>query len=78
MNTEDPKPAEASPGNSVARPTQLSTPDSTPFFPRAPGETPRAFSAFMTFFQLGHARSCQAVADDEEMSARRLPSHELG
>ena len=26
-------------------------------FPRRPGETPRAFSAFTTYFQLGHARS---------------------
>src|SRR5215471_1249065 len=32
-------------------------------FPRRPGETPRAFSAFMAFFQLGHARSHQAVAE---------------
>jgi hypothetical protein len=28
-----------------------------------PGETPRAFSAFLAFFQLGHARSLQGVAD---------------
>src|SRR4051794_15047380 len=34
-----------------------------PSFPRSPGETPRAFSAFITWFQLGHARSHQAVAD---------------
>jgi hypothetical protein len=40
-----------------------STSNSPPLFPRSPGETPRAFSAFMTFFQLGHARSLQAVAD---------------
>jgi hypothetical protein len=33
-----------------------------PFAPAA-GETPRAFNAFMTWFQLGHARSHQAVAD---------------
>jgi hypothetical protein len=32
-------------------------------FPRRPGETPRAFSAFTTYFQLGHARSLHAVAD---------------
>lgn len=32
-------------------------------FPRRPGETPRAFSAFTTYFQLGHARSLQSVAD---------------
>src|SRR4051812_30098307 len=36
---------------------------STNPFPRCPGETPRAFNAFMTWFQLGHARSLQAVAD---------------
>ncbi len=34
-----------------------------PTFPRAQGESPRAYSAFMTFFQLGHGRSLQAVAD---------------
>src|SRR3954471_7864625 len=34
-----------------------------PSFSRSPGETPRAFSAFITWFQLGHARSHQAVAD---------------
>jgi hypothetical protein len=38
-------------------------PHAPPAFPRCPGETPRAFGAFMTFFQLGHARSHQAVAD---------------
>ena len=32
-------------------------------FQRFPGETPRAFSAFITWFQFGHARSHQAVAD---------------
>ena len=32
-------------------------------FPRVAGETPRAFSAFMTWFQLGHARSLAVVAD---------------
>ena len=34
----------------------------SPAFPRVPGETPRAFGAFMAFFALGHARSLQAVA----------------
>ena len=34
-----------------------------PSFPRSPGETPRAFSAFMAFFNLGHNRSLPAVAD---------------
>ena len=34
-----------------------------PWFQPAPGETPRAFGAFMAWFHLGHARSLQAVAD---------------
>ena len=34
-----------------------------PAFPRVSGETPRAVSAFMAWFQLGHARSLAAVAD---------------
>jgi hypothetical protein len=34
-----------------------------PAFPRLPGETPRAFSAFMAFFQLGHSRSLPALAE---------------
>jgi len=37
-------------------------------FPRCPGETPRAYGAFMSYFQLGHARSLQAVADKLEES----------
>ncbi len=32
-------------------------------FPRLPGETPRAFGAFLAFFQLGPARSLPAVAE---------------
>jgi hypothetical protein len=42
---------------------QPSTPNSQPTFPRFPGETPRAFSAFAAFFELGHSRSLPAVAD---------------
>ena len=38
-------------------------PGETPTFPRVPGETPRAFSAFMAWFLLGQARSLAAVAD---------------
>jgi hypothetical protein len=38
-------------------------PSASPAFPRCPGETPRAFSAFLAFFQLGHGRCLQAVAD---------------
>ncbi len=36
-------------------------------FSLAPGESPRASSAFMTFFQLGHGRSLRAVADQLDM-----------
>ena len=35
----------------------------SPGFAPAPGETPRAFSAFLTYFHLGHARALQTVAD---------------
>ena len=40
-------------------------PETSPtfIFPRASGESPRAYSAFMTYFQFGHARSLQNVAD---------------
>jgi hypothetical protein len=38
-------------------------PDTCPAFPRLPAETPRAFSAFRAFFDLGHSRSLQSVAD---------------
>lgn len=48
------------PPPSNPQPSSLN-PQST--FPRSPGETPRAFSAFLAFFQLGHGRSLQAVAD---------------
>ena len=45
------------------RPAAVSPQPETPFaFPPAPGETPRAFSAFMAFFHLGHTRSLPAVA----------------
>jgi len=64
---------EASPAASLAPtpdPIQVSgliphpsTLNSQPTFPRCPGETPRAFSAFMTWFQSGHARSLAALAD---------------
>jgi hypothetical protein len=33
-----------------------------PALPLGPGESPRAYSAFMIFFQLGHGRSLRAVA----------------
>ncbi len=36
---------------------------SAPAFPRLPGETPRACSAFTAFLQLGQLRSHQALAD---------------
>jgi len=34
-----------------------------PDFPRRPGETPRAFAAFLAYFQLGQERSLPAVAE---------------
>jgi hypothetical protein len=43
--------------------SQPSTLDSQPVFSRFPGETPRAFSAFTAFFELGHSRSLPVVAD---------------
>src|SRR4051812_45856576 len=41
-----------------------------PAFQRLPGETPRSYSAFIAWFQLGHSRSLQGVADnlDESIS----------
>jgi hypothetical protein len=44
-------------------PAQPASAGPAPAFLRLPGETPRAFSAFMAFFQLGHARSLPALAD---------------
>jgi len=38
-------------------------PAAPPAFPHQPGETPRAFGAFLAFFQLGPARSLPAVAE---------------
>src|SRR5690349_10736277 len=57
-----PSPAEANPG-APADPQQSTINHQPALFPRHPDEPPRAFSAFMTFFQLGHARSLGAVAD---------------
>jgi hypothetical protein len=56
---EAPAPGIDSPPPGIDHPASGSQPP----FPRFPGETPRAFSAFITWFQLGHARSHQAVAD---------------
>jgi hypothetical protein len=42
---------------------QPSALNSQPDFPRHPGETPRAFGAFLAYFQLGQARSLSAVAE---------------
>jgi hypothetical protein len=54
-----------SPGNlpPLSHRPQLATPDRSPAFPRSPGETPRAYSAFMAWFQLGQSRSLQGIAD---------------
>src|SRR5215831_13361510 len=38
-------------------------PEAIPVFPRAPGETPRAYRAFRAYFELDQVRSLQAVAD---------------
>ncbi len=50
--------------------TEPGNPNAQPAFQHSPGETPRAFSAFMTYFRLGHERSHQAVADklDESLN----------
>jgi hypothetical protein len=46
-----------------ASPSAVADAVASPGFAPAPGETPRAFGAFMAFFNLGHGRSLQAVAD---------------
>jgi hypothetical protein len=38
-------------------------PNSALSFPRSPGETPRAYSAFLAYFRLGHRRCLPAVAE---------------
>ena len=66
-----PTPAEAAVCGSTDSPTAAALSASLPStlnsqlstFSPFPGETPRAFSAFTTFFQLGHTRSLQAVID---------------
>jgi len=50
---------------------QPPTPAADTCFQPAPGETPRAFAAFMAFFNLGHGRSHKAVA---ERLTERLPT----
>jgi hypothetical protein len=59
----DPIPDGSKPSSNDSLPEVPPPPASSLSFPRCQGETPRAFSAFTTFFQLGHARSHQAVAD---------------
>jgi hypothetical protein len=44
-------------------PEPAAVPAPRPAFTPAPGETPRAFNAFLAWFQLGQSRSHQAVAD---------------
>jgi hypothetical protein len=53
----------AATGSAPAPSTTPPPADLAPVFPRLPGETPRAFSAFMAYFQLGQLRTHQAVAD---------------
>jgi hypothetical protein len=65
-NTTTAGPAADAPGTIPPPPAfdpQLSALNLQPDFPRHPGETPRAFGAFLAFFQLGQARSLSAVAD---------------
>ena len=65
QNVATPQPASSV--DTIAHPPAAAAPDgasaSPPWFQPAPGETPRAFGAFMAWFHLGHARSLQAVAD---------------
>ena len=53
-----PAPQGASP---AADPPEASSADE--WFPRSPGETPRALNAFRAYFDLGHGRTLQAVAE---------------
>jgi hypothetical protein len=53
----------SAPERSAPSNPQLSTLNAQPHFERSPGETPRAFNAFIAFFDLGHSRCLQAVAD---------------
>ena len=53
----------AAPPSGLQPPASSLSPFPQPTFPRLPGETPRAFSAFQAFFQLGHSRSLAAVAE---------------
>jgi hypothetical protein len=62
MKTENQDPAQATAQPSSGE-ADAGASASAPCFQPAPGETPRAFGAFMAFFNLGHARSLQAVAD---------------
>lgn len=54
-------PAALAPHGACAPPEPA--PADPPAFPRYPGETPRAFAAFLAYFQLGQTRSLPAVAD---------------
>jgi hypothetical protein len=58
----DPAPPAAQPA-AVPPPLEIGPPPSADAFPRAPGETPRAYGAFAAYFALGHARSLPDVAD---------------
>ena len=61
MNTTSPSLAGPALNDAGAVPTPPAE-NPQPVFPRHPGETPRAFGAFLAFFQLGHGRSLRAVA----------------
>ena len=70
MNNAESVPA---PDAENSQPSALSLPSSESF-PLRPGETPRAFSAFMAFFALGQGRSLQGVADQLEEKPDTLKS----
>jgi hypothetical protein len=65
-NTHPTTPAPATAGGSTdiqpAAPAFPPPSEAPPCFERHPGETSRAYSAFLTFFQLGHGRCLQTVA----------------
>lgn len=53
---------ETSPAHPLDHDPQVAAQHPAPAFPRLPGETPRAFSAFLAWFALGQTRSLPAVA----------------
>ncbi len=57
-------PFAADPVNAPAQPGPVPLPNAVGFsFSRCPGETPRAFGAFLVYFQMSRGRSLQGLAD---------------